>query len=82
MSNSREQAIPMQNGQFGSLEVHTETLGIEEAARRLGLTPKATRRAAISGEIPAIKIGRRWLILREPFDGLLRPVKRGQHEPS
>lgn len=47
------------------------TLSIAEAARRLGLTVRATRKAAAAGEIPAIQIRRRWLVLREPFEELL-----------
>ena len=57
------------------VESPADTIGIAEAARRLGLTAKATRRAAVLGDIPAIRIGRRWLVLREPFEGLLRPAK-------
>jgi excisionase family DNA binding protein len=43
-----------------------------EAAARLGLSVKATRRAALTGELPAIRVGRRWLMLREPFEALLK----------
>lgn len=77
MPNSREETLEVQNGPKRTVGVPSETIGIAEAARRLGLTPKATRRAALSGEIPAIKIGRRWLVLREPFEGLLRPTRAG-----
>jgi excisionase family DNA binding protein len=49
------------------------TLSIIEAAHLLGLSVKATRKAALAGEIPAIRIGRRWLVLKVPLQELLRP---------
>ena len=59
-----------------------ETLTIDEASQRLGVSVKVTRKAAKAGEIPAIRIGRRLLVLRGPFEDLLRsrhlpPRKRG-----
>jgi excisionase family DNA binding protein len=59
-----------------------ETLTIDEASQRLGVSVKVTRKAAKAGEIPAIRIGRRLLVLRAPFEELLRsrhlpPRKRG-----
>lgn len=48
-----------------------ETLMVSEAAQRLGLSIRATRRAIASGEIPEIRIGRRLLVLRAPFERML-----------
>jgi excisionase family DNA binding protein len=45
---------------------------VPEAARRLGLSEKTVHRAIRRGEITAIRIGRRSLVLREPFEELLR----------
>jgi excisionase family DNA binding protein len=38
----------------------------------LGLGVRATRRAIRAGKIQAIRVGRRWLVLREPFEKMLR----------
>jgi excisionase family DNA binding protein len=53
-------------------DIQKATLSIVEAAQRVGLSVKATRNAAKSGEIPAIRIGRRLLVLREPLEAMLR----------
>lgn len=43
-----------------------------EAARMLGTGKNATYEAAARGEIPgAIRLGGRWLVLREPFERFL-----------
>lgn len=55
-----------------------ETISTREAALRLGITPRAVRRAAQSGELPAIRVNRRWRLLREPFDRLLSDGLGGQ----
>jgi excisionase family DNA binding protein len=47
------------------------TLSIAEAAKRLGLTESATRKAAASGQLQTIRFGRRWLVLKAPLDALL-----------
>lgn len=47
------------------------TMTIAEAATRLGLSIKATRKAALAGQVPAIRIGRRWLVLRDPLEAML-----------
>jgi excisionase family DNA binding protein len=49
-----------------------ETISIREAAERLGLSVWATRRAAASGDIPAIRVNARWRVLKAPFEQLLR----------
>lgn len=53
-------------------EAEPATLTVAEASERLGLSPRAVRRAIRAGQIEAIQIGRRWLVLREPLDAQLR----------
>ena len=48
------------------------TLTLQEASNRLGRSLKAIRRAAEAGELPVIRWGRTYLVLREPFERLLR----------
>lgn len=40
----------------------TEALDVRDAGRRIGLGPRAAYRAAERGQIPAVKIGGRWLV--------------------
>lgn len=49
-----------------------DTLTLIEAAQRRGITIRAARRAAKAGEIPVICIGGRFLVLRHPFDLMVR----------
>lgn len=49
-----------------------ETMPLSSAAKRLGIGIKAARKAAIAGELPAIKINGRWRVLTLPFEVLLR----------
>lgn len=55
------------------------TLTLPEAARRLGVSVKAARRAAKNGELPVIRWGNTYLVLREPFEAMLRG-QRGNRE--
>jgi excisionase family DNA binding protein len=47
------------------------TMTVPEAAMLLGLSESATYEAVTRGEIPAVKIGRRVLILRDRLIALL-----------
>ena len=47
------------------------TMTIPEAADLLGLSESATYEAAARGEIPAVKIGRRVLVIRDLLMALL-----------
>lgn len=49
-----------------------KTLSIREASKLLGLCQVATRRAIERGELPAIRLGRRVLVLRGALDRLLQ----------
>jgi excisionase family DNA binding protein len=37
-------------------------LGIPEVAERLGLFRETVRRAILRGELPAVQVGRQWLV--------------------
>jgi excisionase family DNA binding protein len=47
------------------------TLTVDEAARELGIGRNQAYEAARRGEIPTIRIGKRWLVLREPLKRML-----------
>ena len=47
------------------------TMSIREAAKMLGIGVNGAYEAAKRGEIPTIQIGKRILVLREPFKRLL-----------
>jgi excisionase family DNA binding protein len=47
------------------------TMDIADAAKLLGISSGSTYRAAHTGEIPAIRLGGRMLVLREPFIRML-----------
>lgn len=48
-----------------------QLLGCDEAARLLHLHPKTVERLARAGQIPAYKIGKRWLFRASELDGWL-----------
>jgi excisionase family DNA binding protein len=50
-----------------------ELLTTEEAATILRMTREAVSRKVQKGEIPGVKIGKRWLIRKETLDALLQP---------
>lgn len=52
-------------------EFDRDTLTLEEAAKRLGVTVGVARRAARAGDLPVIRLGRSVLILRWPFEKML-----------
>jgi excisionase family DNA binding protein len=52
-------------------EREKETVTVDEAARRLGLGRNATYEAVRRGEVPAIRIGKRWLVPSVALDRLL-----------
>jgi excisionase family DNA binding protein len=49
----------------------SKTQTIDEAAKELGIGRNQAYAAAKRGEIPTIRIGKRILVLREPFKRLL-----------
>jgi excisionase family DNA binding protein len=56
-----------------------KTLTIEAAAKELGISRSSAYEAAHRGEIPAVMIGRRILVLRRGLDDMLEG-KLGRHE--
>lgn len=50
----------------------TPTLTVDEAAKLLNIGKMQTYAAVARGEIPHIRIGKRILVLRLPFEKLLR----------
>ena len=53
------------------VEGEPKTQTIDEAAHELGIGRNQTYAAARRGEIPTIRIGKRILVLREPFKKML-----------
>lgn len=58
----------------------TETMRVEEAAGLLGLSRAATYEAIKRGEIPAIRIGKRLLVLRSGVERILAGPTEGSPE--
>jgi excisionase family DNA binding protein len=57
----------MENGQFAERLTYT----VEEARRRAGVGRNAMYDAIRRGEIPVIRIGKRFLVPKAAFDALL-----------
>lgn len=53
----------------------SHTLTVPEAGKKLGISRNAAYDAAKRGDLPVIKIGKRVLVLREPFERMLRGEK-------
>lgn len=51
-------------------------LTITEAAELLRVDPRTLRRACETGEFPSVRVGRRWIIPREPLLELLTGQER------
>ena len=58
----------------------TRTIRVEGAARMLGISRRAAYRAAATGDLPAIKVGGRVLVLRDALDRLLAGETLAQRE--
>ena len=50
---------------------------VEEAAKLLGIGRSAAYEAARSGELPVIRIGRRWLVSKQALDRMLSEAGQG-----
>jgi molybdopterin-binding protein len=48
-----------------------ETFGVAEVASLLHLNPKRVQRLARTGQLPAVRVGRRWLFPRDRMEALL-----------
>jgi excisionase family DNA binding protein len=47
------------------------TITVEEAAEALGISRNAAYAAVNAGQIPAIRVGRRWLVPKIAFERML-----------
>ncbi len=54
-----------------------QTLSVEETARLLGIGRASAYKAVRRGEIPAVRIGRRWLVSSAALNEMLRVTDRG-----
>jgi excisionase family DNA binding protein len=55
------------------------TISVDEVAEVLGVSRGSAYKAAHSGELPTIKIGKRLLILRDQFERMLdEPIKKSK----
>ena len=54
------------------MSVHT--IGLQEAAAILHMTPEGVRRKAVAGEIPGSKPGKRWCFIEEDIAEYLRSL--------
>ncbi len=59
-----------------------ETMTVDEAAKQLGIGRNQAYEAAKNGQIPCMRIGRRFLILRQPLQRLLNGEKRAVGETA
>jgi excisionase family DNA binding protein len=44
-----------------------------EVAEKLRITPSGVAKRIQRGELPAVRVGRRWLIRKDTLDALLQP---------
>jgi excisionase family DNA binding protein len=49
-----------------------KVMGVEDAAKQLGICYSTALRLAKAGELPCVRLGRQFLILREPFERMLK----------
>ena len=48
------------------------TMTVDAAAKRMGIGRNRAYEAAHAGQIPAVRIGKRYMVLREPLERMLR----------
>ncbi len=56
-----------------SSELGTLLITVSEAAKKLGISPRAVRKKIAKGQLAAIKPGNRWLIFANQIPNLLHP---------
>jgi excisionase family DNA binding protein len=54
---------------MGEVEMYTTA----EAAERLRMTPTGVARKIKRGQLPAVKVGKQWLIRKDALDAMLQP---------
>jgi excisionase family DNA binding protein len=55
---------------------HKATLTVDEVGQALGISRNPAYSAVNAGEIPAIRIGRRWLVPKAAFERLLEAERK------
>ncbi|MGA3354791.1 MAG: helix-turn-helix domain-containing protein [Acidimicrobiales bacterium] len=63
-----------------STPANPQALSIAEAASRLGVHRQTLRAAIRRGELPAARLGRRWLVPVAALDRLLAPPLTTTHD--
>lgn len=67
----------MGNNRLMAIETpRRETLTVDELADKLGVSRNTAYLAVRTGQVPAIKVGQRWLVLREPLERMLRGERK------
>ena len=56
--------------------LESRTYTVAQVAELFGVNQQSVYKYAASGEIPAIRLGRRWVFSREAIDALLRTGRR------
>lgn len=49
-----------------------ETMSVKQASRRFGTCYATTLKAVKNGQLPCIRLGRQYLILKEPLERMLK----------
>jgi excisionase family DNA binding protein len=49
-----------------------------EVAEKLRITPAGVTKRINRGQLPAVRVGRRWLVPRETLDAMLQPQEAPQ----
>ncbi len=61
-------------------EAECLTITVEEAGKRLGISRPTAYKMANEGQIPTIRLGRRWLVPKVQFEKMLAGVETRQLE--
>jgi excisionase family DNA binding protein len=61
----------MERGWYGMQEPEHYTTA--EVATKLRITPSGVARRIQRGQLPAVRVGRRWLIRKDTLDAMLQP---------
>jgi hypothetical protein len=69
-----------QNGNAMERTITLDLLAVEEIATATRRTPAAVRAALKRGEIPAVKLGKRWFVRRADFERLFDRAAREVEE--
>jgi molybdate transport system regulatory protein len=59
-----------------------QTLTVQQAAELLHLNPKRVQSLARAGQLPAVRVGRKWLFERERIESLLGGTRPAEGVPS